>query len=75
MRIFIVVAKDRPDLFNYFTAAFAGVDGVQVIGDRRLASETQVATGPASGHGERRATPDIYDELEERGFVIVRVPA
>jgi hypothetical protein len=74
MRIFIVVAKDRPDLFQYFTAAFAGVDGIEVIGDRRLASDDQVAAGSALRHGERRATPDIYDELEERGFVIVRVP-
>lgn len=74
MRIFIVVAKDRPDLFEYFTAAFAGVDGIEVIGDRRLASENHVATGSTLGRAERRATPDIYDELEERGFVIVRVP-
>jgi hypothetical protein len=74
MRIFIVVAKDRPDLFQYFTAAFAGIEGIEVIGDRRLPPDDRVAIGSSLRGGERRASPDIYDELEERGFVIVRVP-
>jgi hypothetical protein len=74
MRIFIVVAKDRPDLFQYFTAAFADVEGIEVIGDRRLPPDDRVATGASPRSSERRASPDIYDELEQRGFVIVRVP-
>jgi len=73
MRIFIVVAKTRPDLFQYFTTAFAGVASVEVILDRRLGGDDQIAShvGPA---GERRLARDIYDELEQRGFVIVRLP-
>jgi len=74
MRVFIVVAKDRPDLFEYFTAAFAGIEGIEVIGDRRLPPDDQIGGGSSLRHSERRASPDIYDELEQRGFVIVRVP-
>jgi len=92
MRIFIVVAKDRPDLFRYFTAAFAGVETVQVIVDRRLEQGQALPGSVVSSHQERhaapdiqerhaapdiqerRAAPDIYDELRDRGFVIVRMP-
>jgi hypothetical protein len=68
VRIFVVVAKNRPDLYQYFIAGFDGVDGVEVILDRRIGS----ATDP---EGERRRSRDIYDELQSRGFVIVRLPA
>lgn len=67
MRIFVVVAKNRPDLFQYFMAGFAGVDGVEVILDRRLGAATEP-------EGEQRRARDIYDELQTRGFVIVRLP-
>jgi hypothetical protein len=74
MRIFIVVAKNRPQLFRYLSTGFAGIEMIDVLVDRRLDrddSSPNSVTGPPS---ERRATPDIYDELQERGFVIVRVP-
>jgi hypothetical protein len=68
VRIFIVVAKTRPDLYQYFVAGFEGVEGIEVILDRRLgvAKEAQ---------GDRRRARDIYDELQARGFVIVRLPS
>jgi len=74
MRIFIVVSKDRPDLFRYFTAAFAGVETIEVILDRRLARDEDLSTVLMSPQQDRRAAPDIYDELQQRGFVIVQVP-
>jgi hypothetical protein len=80
MRIFIVVAKSRPDLFSYFKAAFAGVDMVEVIMDRRLGRDGQTFAAARPGpHRDRRtgrgiAGADIYDELDARGFVIVRLP-
>ena len=73
MRIFIVVAKTRPDLFQYFTTAFAGVASVEVILDRRLGGDDPISSH-AGAAGERRLARDIYDELEQRGFVIVRLP-
>ena len=75
VHIFIVVAKNRPDLYEHFRAGFAGVEGVEVIVDRRLRADDELIDALASGPSERRSTPDIYDQLEQRGFVIVRLPA
>jgi hypothetical protein len=71
VRIFVVVAKNRPDLFQYFTAGFSGVAGVEVILDRRIG---EVAPSAAETPIERRDARNIYEELETRGFVIVRLP-
>jgi hypothetical protein len=71
VRIFVVVAKSRPDLYQYFTTGFAGVEGVEVILDRRIG---EPAAGSGEALGERRNARNIYDELEIRGFVIVRLP-
>ena len=76
VQIFIVVAKNRPDLYEHFRAGFAGVEGVEVIVDRRLRADDDVIAGAlAAKPSKRRARPDVYDELERRGFVIVRLPA
>ncbi|HEY7519176.1 MAG TPA: hypothetical protein VIE36_12860 [Methylomirabilota bacterium] len=72
MRVFLVVAKSRADLFQYFTAGFAGVEGVEVILDRRIGERP---AGRAEERSDRRNATTIYDELEVRGFVIVRLPA
>lgn len=72
MRIFVVVAKNRPDLYEYFRAGLAGIEGIEVIHDRRI-GETPPA--PAATGSERRNARNVYDELEIRGFVIVRLPA
>lgn len=73
MRIFVVVAKNRPELYQYFTAGFAGVDGVEVILDRRIGPDDP--PGPSGMlDSERRTARNIYEELELRGFVIVRLP-
>jgi hypothetical protein len=73
VRIFVVVAKNRPDLYRYFAAGFEGVDGVEVILDRRIGPDDP--PGPAGAAvGERRTARNIYEELELRGFVIVRLP-
>jgi hypothetical protein len=75
MRIFIVVAKNRPELFQYFSLGFSGIDMINVLLDRRLdREETSVVATPLQS-SNRRVAPDVYDELQERGFVIVRVPA
>jgi hypothetical protein len=64
-RVVIIVARDRAELHAYLEQAFAGMPQVKVILDRRIGNPRS-----ASGHERRR---DIYDELQERGFIISRV--
>ena len=71
LRVIIVVARDRPELFSYFDRVFAGMPDVKVLLDRRFAppgAEPGAVSDP--GQRERR---DIYDELQQRGFVMVRL--
>lgn len=75
MRIFIVVAKSRPDLYQYFEAGFAGVEGVEVILDRRIGPDVPPELSGDDSPRNRRTAGTVYDELEQRGFVIVRLPA
>lgn len=65
-RVIVVVARDRPDLFSYFDTVFAGMPDIKVLIDRRLAPPEGV-TDP-----DRRERGDIYDELRQRGFVMIR---
>jgi hypothetical protein len=75
VRIFVVVAKNRPDLYQYFMSGFAGVDGVEVILDRRIGPDHPHAPGLETASDNRRvAARTVYEELEQRGFVIVRLP-
>jgi hypothetical protein len=75
VRIFVVVAKNRPDLFEYFASGFAGVEGVEVLLDRRFGPDDQLPIEVTASYRDRRSARDIYDELEMRGFVVVRIPA
>jgi len=75
VRIFIVVSKTRPDLYDYFRAGFAGIEGVEVILDRRFGGENGAPGAPHAAHGERRERSDVYDQMESRGFVIMRLPS
>jgi hypothetical protein len=71
VRIFIVVAKNRPELYQYFVSAFEGIDNVEVTLDRRLGPNDPARAG---SHPDRRTPRDVYDVLERQGFVIVRLP-
>ena len=66
-RVIVVVARDRPDLLDYFERVFAGMPEIKVLFDRRILPPG--ARPEASGR-ERR---DIYDELQQRGFVMIRL--
>lgn len=65
-RVIVVVARDRPDLFSYFDTVFSGMPDIKVLIDRRLAPQKGVS-GP-----ERRERGDVYDDLQRRGFVMIR---
>lgn len=67
----MVVARDRPELFGYFERVFAGMPDIKVLMDRRIlppGAEPEASTSP--GQQDRR---DIYDELRQRGFVMIRL--
>ena len=70
-RVVVVVARDRPELFIYFERVFTGMPDIKVLLDRRIlppGAKPEIAGGP--GQRERR---DIYDELQQRGFVMIRL--
>jgi len=70
-RVIVVVARDRPELFGYFERAFAGMPDIKVLLDRRiLPPGEQPSATSTPGQQERR---DIYDELQQRGFVMIRL--
>ena len=75
VRIFIVVSKNRPDLYDYFRAGFAGIDALEVILDRRFGGENAAPGAGHAVHGDRRERSDVYDQMESRGFVIMRLPS
>jgi hypothetical protein len=70
VRVFVVVAKNKPDLFLYFQAGLAGVEQIEVILDRRIG---EPPVGAEGSDRERRTARNIYEELSLRGFIIVRI--
>ena len=72
-RVMIIVARDRPELYDYFRESFAGIDAVEVIVDRRLPGDPQAPSRETTEQRGRRWQPDIYDELMLQGFVIKRL--
>ena len=70
-RAIIVVARNRPTLFEYFERTLAGIADIKVILDRRVAPLAAIQGGAADS--ERRKRQEIYDDLQQRGFVIVRL--
>jgi hypothetical protein len=63
----IVVARDRQELLSYFERIFEGMPEIRVQVDRRYAPP---GTTSAPDHQVRR---DVYDELQQRGFVMIRL--
>lgn len=66
-RVVVVVARDREELFGYFERVFAGMPDIKVLLDRRILPP---GARPETNQRERR---DIYDELQRRGFVMIRL--
>jgi hypothetical protein len=74
VRIFVVVAKSRSDLYQYFAHGFVGVAEIEVILDRRIGPDNPQGLAFETAEPNRRMARNIYEELEDRGFVIVRLP-
>lgn len=69
-RVIVIVARDRPELLAYFEHVFADMPDIKVLLDRRLIPPGVVGAARNPDHRERR---DIYDELQQRGFVMIRL--
>ncbi len=70
-RLIIVVARNRPALFEYLERMFAGISDIKVMLDRRgVAPPAPIL--PAADP-DRRKRQEMYDDLQQRGFVIVRL--
>lgn len=70
-RVIVVVARDRPELFGYFERVFAGIAEIKVLLDRRILPPG--AKPGASSNPSQQDRRDIYDELQQRGFVMIRL--
>jgi hypothetical protein len=68
----IIVARDRPELYEYFRAGLGDFIDVQVIVDRRIPDDRDEWV-PADVATSAWWQPDVYDELTLRGFVIRRI--
>lgn len=65
-RVLVIVAREQRDLFDYFKRGFEGVDGVEVILDRRV----HLGTVAEPIDPDRRKEIDTYAELQLRGFIL-----
>jgi hypothetical protein len=70
-RVIVVVARDRPELLSYFQRVFAGMTEIKVLLDRRILPPGAKPRGPSDPSQQERR--DIYDELQQRGFVMIRL--
>ena len=71
-KIVVVVARDRPELFSYFERVFDGMPDIKVLLDRRILPPGSPARRPRR-KTSRKPRKDIYDELQQRGFVMIRL--
>jgi hypothetical protein len=70
-KVIVVVARDRPELLSYFERVFAGMPNIKVLLDRRILPP---GAPPSAAHNPgQRERRDIYDELQQRGFVMIRL--
>ena len=69
-RAIVIVARDRRDLYEYFTEGFAGIESVEVILYRRVTVARGGSVQPFDA--DRRREIDAHEELLLRGFIIRR---
>src|SRR5438046_10614668 len=70
-RLIIVVARNRPALFEYLERMFAGISDIKVMLDRSgVAPHAPIL--PAADP-DRRKRQETYDDLQQRGFVSLRL--
>ena len=68
-----IVARHRPELYDYLSVQFAGDANVAVVLDRRLASRRRRALPAAAERRrvDRRSRPEIEEQLQATSLAIV----
>ena len=72
--LLLIVAWNRPDLWDLWRRWFAGVEEVQVVLDQRRGERRQQGNvrEPERRRVERRQQPALQDELRSTGFALTR---
>ena len=72
--LLLIVAWNRPDLWDLWRRWFGGVEEVQVVLDQRRGERRQQGNGhgPERRRVERRQQPGLQDELRSTGFALTR---
>jgi hypothetical protein len=75
-RLLAIVGAGERGLCEWLRQAFASQPHVTVIYDRRQGERRRAASPPATDRrrGDRRARPDVDDQLRATGWTIVAVP-
>ena len=72
--LLLIVAWNRPDLWDLWRRWFSGIDDVQVILDRRRGARRQrvQAHEPERRGADQRRQLELEEELHSDGFVLTR---
>ncbi|MBI1734916.1 MAG: hypothetical protein HYR51_07060 [Candidatus Rokubacteria bacterium] len=73
MRHLVIVARDRPELFDSLTHRFAADPGVDVMVDRRLGPGHTVVSLAALPDDRRQNPEGVEARLWVEGYVVVRL--
>jgi hypothetical protein len=72
LRYLVIVARDRPDLYEQLTRQFANDANVRVMFDRRLTEDDAAAEDPRRAN-RRHANMQVLAKLWLAGYAVVRV--
>jgi hypothetical protein len=73
MRHLVIVARDRPELFESLAHRFAQDGGVDVLVDRRSGRATPIARAVATADDRRQNQERVDARLWVEGYVVVRL--
>lgn len=77
MRDLLIVARHETELYEYLKQRFAGRPDVEVIQDRRVGERRREQVSTSSERrrgGDRRARPQVDDDIKTLGFAVVPLP-
>ena len=76
-RIIFVVAQHRPELYDALRKAFAAEPAVEVLLNRRVRNRRERDTAHDVEHrrADRRARPNVSQEVRDRGWSVARIPS
>lgn len=69
-----IVARERPDLYDFLDRHFAGEEGVRIVTDRRQGERRQRDTSHPGDQrrADRRAQRYLDEQISSLGWAVVR---